>query len=116
LGIYRVTCQLLLQALSPARIRGRVLATFELTFWGIFSLGTFIAGLLADAYGAPAVALGFGAATLVGVALIAVAYRPFLALDVDVEGRGVIGRMRHIAAPAVTIAVPATAPADASTE
>jgi MFS family permease len=104
LGIYRVTCQLLLQTLAPARIRGRVLATFELTFWGIFSVGTFIAGVLADAVGAPTIALAFGIATLVGVALVLLLYRPFLTLDIDAEGHGVVGR--QVASPEPTVAEP----------
>ncbi len=120
LGIYRVTCQLLLQALAPARLRGRVLATFELTFWGTFSVATLAAGTLADAYGAPAVALAFGAVTLVGVALVALAYRPFAGLDVDREGRAIVSGQVVTAppggAPSTVGLTMATAPADAAIE
>jgi hypothetical protein len=77
------------------------------------------AGGLADAYGAPAVALAFGAATLLGVGLVALAYRPFTGLDVDSEGRGIVdgcvvsGGART--QPAL-VGVPATAPPDAAAE
>lgn len=91
LGMYRVTCQLVLQALAPARIRGRVLATYELTFWGIFSIGTLAAGALADTYGAGAVAITFGVATLVCVGLVIAGYRSFVRLDVNREGRAMLG-------------------------
>jgi MFS family permease len=107
LGIYRVTCQLLLQALAPARIRGRVLATFELTFWGMFSIGTLVAGSLADANGAQFVTLACGLLTLVGTGVVVLVYRQFLSLDVDAQGRGIVGRL---------VAIPATAPADAAAE
>jgi MFS family permease len=90
LGMYRVTCQLLLQALAPARIRGRVLATYELTFWGIFTVGTLAAGALADAYGSGAVALAFGAATIGCVGVVLLGYRAFARLDVDNEGRAAL--------------------------
>jgi len=91
LGIYRVTCQLLLQALAPARIRGRVLATYELTFWGIFSIGTLAAGALADLVGAGTVALGFGLATLVSIGLVLATYRTFASLTVNQDGRAMAG-------------------------
>ena len=107
LGMYRVTCQLVLQALAPARIRGRVLATYELTFWGIFSIGTLAAGMLADAYGAGAAAITFGVATLVCVGLVLAFYRSFVRLDVDREGRAMLeGRMLTEGPPAG--AAPAT--------
>jgi MFS family permease len=101
LGVYRVTCQLLLQALAPGRIRGRVLATYELTFWGIFALGTLAAGTLADAFGAGPVAIAFGAITAGAVGLLLLGYRAFLALDVDADGRAVLGD-RVLADPAAT--------------
>ena len=109
LGVYRVTSQLLLQALAPGRIRGRVLATYELTFWGIFTLGALAAGILADAYGAGAVAIAFGLVTAGAVVLVAVGYRVFRALDVDVEGRAVLGSHVLSDAPAVA-AAPGPAP------
>jgi len=65
LGIYRVTSQLLLQHLAPARMRGRVLAVFELSFWGTYPVGTIAAGALADRFGAPAVVVSFAILTVV---------------------------------------------------
>ena len=121
LGVYRVTCQLVLQTLAPARIRGRVLATFELTFWGIFSVGTLAAGVLADRAGPSFVAATFGGATLAGVAVLLIAYRPFLRLDVDSQGRGVLGR-KVLSTPArgaeapIELPLGATAPLEAGAE
>jgi MFS family permease len=112
LGVYRVTCQLLLQALAPPRIRGRVLGTYELTFWGIFSVGTLAAGTLADRYGADVVAVAFGLATLASVAIVLVAFRSFVTLDVDGEGRAVEGgqvlsdRVAGVGPTATTVAAP----------
>jgi MFS family permease len=107
LGVYRVTCQLLLQALAPARIRGRVLATYELTFWGIFTVGTLAAGALADAYGSGAVALAFGAATIGCVMMVLLGYRVFAGLNVDAEGRAVLaGRILSGRTPPVLHGAP----------
>ena len=122
LGIYRVTCQLVLQTLAPARIRGRVLAVFELTFWGIFSAGTLVAGVIADRAGPAFVAATFAGATLIGVAVLLVLYRQFLTLDVDAQGRGVLGR-QVLSTPAGrgvdgagALPLGATSPVDAGAE
>ena len=104
LSIYRVTSQLLLQHLSPARMRGRVLAVFELTFWGTYPLGTIAAGALADRFGAPVVVVSFATATVVAAGVALLFARNLVQLDVDREGGIVLDRRAAVAAG------PATAP------
>lgn len=92
LGIYRVTSQLLLQHLAPARMRGRVLAVFELSFWGIYPIGTLAAGTLADGFGAPTVIVAFAAATVTGAGLALLTARTLPQLDIDQDGAIVLDR------------------------
>ena len=99
LGVYRVTSQLLLQHLAPARMRGRVLAVFELSFWGIYPLGTIAAGTLADAFGAPAVIVSFAAAALVSAGLALLSARNLPQLDIDRDGQVVLDRRAAGATP-----------------
>jgi MFS family permease len=86
LGIYRVTTQLLLQHLAPARMRGRVLSVFELSFWGTYPLGTVVAGALADRFGAQTVIVAFGVATVLTASVVVVIARRLIDMDVDAEG------------------------------
>ena len=90
LAIYRVTSQLLLQHLAPARMRGRVLAIFEFSFWGVYPLGALAAGLLVDAYGAPPVVVAYAGATLLVAGGVIAVNRSLPTLDVDHEGQALV--------------------------
>lgn len=92
LGIYRVTTQLLLQHLAPARMRGRVISVFELSFWGTYPLGTVAAGALADRFGAQAVIVSFAIATVLTAAVVLLITRNLIGLDVDRDGEIVLDR------------------------
>ncbi|MBM4408299.1 MAG: MFS transporter [Chloroflexi bacterium] len=93
-GIYRVTSQLLLQHLAPARMRGRVLAVFELSFWGTYPLGTLAAGRLADRFGGPAVIVSFALLTVLASGVVLIFARSLVRLDVDRDGQIVPDRRR----------------------
>lgn len=62
---YFTSANTLVQALSPGRLRGRILSLYVLASWGVLPIGSLGAGAAAQAIGAPA--------TLVGGAVIAVA-------------------------------------------
>jgi MFS family permease len=106
LGIYRVTSQLLLQHLAPARMRGRVIAVFELSFWGTYPFGAMASGALADRFGAQAVIVTFAALTVIAASIALIYARNLIQLDVDREGDIVLDR--RVAATGPT--APATAP------
>ena len=100
LGIYRVTSQMVLQHVAPARMRGRVLAVFELSFWGIYPVGTIAAGTLADGFGAPAVIVSFAVLTLVATGAALLWGRSLLQLDIDRDGQVVLDRRLATGPPA----------------
>jgi predicted MFS family arabinose efflux permease len=54
----------LLQTRTDERMRGRVMSLFSMTFLGVAPLGSLLAGLIADRFGAPTAALAGGAACL----------------------------------------------------
>jgi MFS family permease len=81
--VYQVTSMTFLQVLAPGRMRGRVLALFDLVRLGLVPIGSLIAGALAPLIGVSAVFLMFGGATVGAAALVAIVCRPLLVLDLD---------------------------------
>lgn len=67
----------MIQTLTPDHIRGRVMSVFVLAFNGMFPLGSFLAGSIAQQWGAPAATLVGGAGVLSSVVL-ALLLRPQL--------------------------------------
>ncbi len=49
--IYNVTARSLMQALTPDRLLGRVIATNRVVVWGVIPLGSFLGGILGGAIG-----------------------------------------------------------------
>jgi predicted MFS family arabinose efflux permease len=62
----------LIQTLAPDHIRGRVLSVYLLAFNGMFPLGSFLGGSIAEKFGAPAATLVGGCAVLVSLAAVSV--------------------------------------------
>ncbi len=83
--------QFLLQALTPPRMRGRVASLADFMGQTVTIVGSIGVGALAATYGPTAVLLGCSAAILGVVFVVVLAWRRFLALDVDREARPVIG-------------------------
>ena len=88
--IFRTTAIALLQALAPARMRGRVLAIFEVCFWGINPIGGLLGGLLVDRIGASEMFIAFGVALAVATVSAALIYRDLPSLDIESHGRVMI--------------------------
>lgn len=85
--VFRTTTIALLQALAPARMRGRVLSIFEITFWGINPIGGILGGTLADSIGTVQMLLIFGGGTLTALAVALIADRALITMDLDAAAR-----------------------------
>jgi MFS family permease len=62
----------LIQTLAPEHVRGRALSVYMLAFNGMFPLGSFAGGAIAQKYGAPAATLVGGCAVLVSLAAVSI--------------------------------------------
>lgn len=62
----------LVQTLAPDHIRGRTLSVYMLAFNGMFPVGSFVGGSIAERFGAPAATLVGGCAVLVSLAVVSV--------------------------------------------
>jgi MFS family permease len=94
--VYRTTSIALLQALAPARMRGRVLAIFEIGFWGINPVGAVLGGLMADRIGTMEMFAVFGAATFAVLVAAVLADRALLGMDLDPSARVLIRGVVHV--------------------
>lgn len=81
--IYHVTSMTLLQVLAPARMRGRVLAIFDLVRLGVVPLGSLAAGLLVPEIGVAVVFLAFGGLLVAAGAIATVVCRPLVDLQME---------------------------------
>ena len=86
LNAYFLTNNLLLQAIAPSRLRGRVLSIYGLVFWAVFPVGSVTAGFLVDGLGVRAVLFIMAGLTFGSLLAIALVYRSLIALDVDAAG------------------------------
>jgi MFS family permease len=80
---YYTTTNTLVQLLSPARFRGRILSVYVLMSLGLLPLGSIAAGIAAQAIGAPQVLLIGAAATVVALAAILVRNPALWRLRID---------------------------------
>jgi MFS family permease len=71
---YYATTNTLIQVLVAPRLRGRVLSLYILTSLGVIPFGNLIAGAIAERFGAALALTGGGSATLVILALVAIAF------------------------------------------
>jgi predicted MFS family arabinose efflux permease len=81
-----VTTGLLVQTMTPPRLRGRVLALDSVIYNLVNPASLLILGLSVDGFGAAPVLLVMGLLTALCVSAVAVAHRPVLQLDVDSSG------------------------------
>jgi MFS family permease len=79
--VYHVTSMTVLQMLAPARMRGRVLAIYDLVRLGTVPPGSLTAGLLVPAIGVTGVFLAFGGLVVVAVVVATIVLRPLIALE-----------------------------------
>jgi MFS family permease len=83
--IYHLTSATLLQLLAPARMRGRVLAIFDVIRLGFVPVGSLAAGAVVDGLGASSVLLVYGGLTLAAVVVTATAFAALRAVDPERE-------------------------------
>ena len=84
--IYSAATLTLIQALSPAAIRGRTTAVFALLYWGFMPLGGLLGGIVAEASGARAAFAAAGLILLVAGVVVVLLRRQVVTLRVDREG------------------------------
>lgn len=68
--VFIASCNTTLQLTAPDEMRGRVMSLHTLMFGGVFPLGSFLVGAIAEAFGIRAALAAAGAAGLCGLALI----------------------------------------------
>jgi predicted MFS family arabinose efflux permease len=81
--VYHVTSMTLLQVLAPARMRGRVLAIYDLVRLGVVPVGSVVAGLLVGEIGVTAVFVAFGGLLVAAGAVATLVCRPLVELEID---------------------------------
>jgi MFS family permease len=94
-----VTTALLVQTMTPPRLRGRVLALDSVIFNLVNPASLLVLGLSVEAFGAAPVLLTMGVLTALCVAAVALAHRPVLHLDVDASGELSARRIGSVAKP-----------------
>jgi MFS family permease len=86
LNTYFSTNNLLLQAMAPSRIRGRVLSFYGFVFWAILPVAGYGIGLLVDRLGVRTVLVVMSVLTFASLVAIGLANRSVLGLDVSPGG------------------------------
>ena len=81
--VYHVTSMTLLQVLAPARMRGRVLAIYDLVRLGAVPVGSIVAGLLVAEIGVSSVFVMFGGLLVAAGAVATLVCRPLVELEID---------------------------------
>ena len=81
--IYQVTSMTLLQVMAPARMRGSVLAIFDLVRLGVVPLGSVAAGLLVSEVGVALVFVAFGGLLVTAGVIATLACRPLVELEIE---------------------------------
>jgi hypothetical protein len=73
--VWQLTSATMLQLLSPARMRGRVLALNDVVRLGLVPIGSLAAGVVVDQVGVANVLVVYGGLTVVAVVVTALASR-----------------------------------------
>jgi MFS family permease len=76
--VTQLTSQTLLQMLAPARMRGRVLAVFDVVRLGLVPIGSLVAGAIVPSVGISGVLVAYGVALLLIAAATIVLCRPLV--------------------------------------
>jgi MFS family permease len=85
--IYSAASLTLIQALSPAAVRGRTTSVFALLYWGFMPLGGLLGGIVAEAAGARTAFAAAGLILLVSGVVVVALRRQVVTLRVDRDGR-----------------------------
>ena len=90
------SAQLLVQTIPPPHLRAGVVAIYTFAFYCVLPIGTATVGGLADAFGVVAVLLGMAALTGLGTAIVLIADRRLLDVDIDDHGE-IVRRPERVA-------------------
>ena len=90
-AIYASSGLSLVQALSPARLRGRVTSLFTLLYWGLMPFGALLAGVVAERVTSLTTVI-LGGGVILGAGALALLFRRQIAtLRIDRDGHSVVG-------------------------
>ena len=93
-AIYASSALSLVQALSPARLRGRVTSLFTLLYWGLMPFGALVAGFIAERMTSLTTLMLNGAVILIMGAIALVSRRQIATLRIERDGHSVAGDLR----------------------
>lgn len=68
--LFTTTSNTTILSITPARLQGRVMSVYSLMFLGVTPIGSFLAGVLAERFGAPATLIAGAAVTLAFTILV----------------------------------------------
>ena len=89
--VYASSSLALVQALSPARLRGRLTSLFTLLYWGLMPFGALVEGAIAERTNSLVALVCVGATIFAAGALALAARRQVTTLRIDRDGRSVRG-------------------------
>jgi MFS family permease len=89
--IYASSSLALVQALSPARLRGRLTSLFTLLYWGLMPIGALVEGAISERTSSLVTLVLIGVTMLIGGAIAIVARRQILTLRLSRDGSAVRG-------------------------
>jgi MFS family permease len=92
--VYASSSVALVQALSPARLRGRLTSLFTLLYWGLMPVGALFEGWIAERTNSLVTLIGIGVTLVISGAIALVVRRQILTLRLDRDGSSVRGDIR----------------------
>jgi hypothetical protein len=91
--IYASASLALVQALSPARLRGRLTSLFTLLYWGLMPIGALFEGMAAQQTNSLVTLVGMGIVMLAAGALAFLARPQVASLRLARDGNTITGRL-----------------------
>jgi MFS family permease len=89
--IYASSSLALVQALSPARLRGRLTSLFTLLYWGLMPFGALVEGAIAEETNSLIALMGVGITMVAAGAVALLVRRQVVTLRIDRDGSSVRG-------------------------
>jgi predicted MFS family arabinose efflux permease len=100
-AMYAAATGTLIQAMAPARLRGRLVGLFATLYWGLLPVGSIVGGAIAQATSGRVAVTVTGAAMGVAVALALLARPQIATLQVAPDGESLTGDLRGTGMEAV---------------
>jgi MFS family permease len=93
-AMYAAATGTLIQAMAPARLRGRLVGLFATLYWGLLPVGSIVGGAIAQATSGRIAVTVTGAAMAVAVGLAFIARPQIATLQVAPDGESLTGDLR----------------------